>query len=121
MELAEMEITQTQIRTATPSNSPLARLLAHTFTRAYGLAGARLNVLRRSVIWTSLVRRTGRKRKTLSVCETIALGDRRFVSVIQFERHRFLIGSSPSSITLLSRLPDESNGEATAKGSGEKN
>jgi hypothetical protein len=33
--------------------------------------------------------------------------------VIQFERRRFLIGSSPSSITLLSRLPD-------AGGSGEE-
>ncbi len=50
--------------------------------------------------------RAGRKRKTLSVRETAALGDRRFVSVIQFEGKRFLIGSGPSAITLLARLPD---------------
>jgi hypothetical protein len=67
-----------------------------------------------SSIWKSLIRkswafriRVRRPRKQLSIRETAALGDRRFVSVIQFERRRFLIGSSPSSITLLSRLPDE--------------
>jgi flagellar biogenesis protein FliO len=60
---------------------------------------------------------TKRPRKALSVRETDALGDRRFVSVIQFERQRFLIGSSPSSITLLSHLPDES---PIAESAGEK-
>ena len=122
----EMEITQRQIRAGTPSNSPLAGALAQTFARTFErtsmLAAARLRVLWRSVIWTSLVRRAGSKHKTLSVRETAALGDRRFVSVIQFERQRFLIGSSPSSITLLSKLPDESsNAEATGRGRGEKN
>ncbi len=126
MEQGEMEITPTQIRTGTPSNSLLAGALAQTFARTFErrsmLAAARLRVLWRSVIWTSLVRRAGSKRKTLSVRETAALGDRRFVSVIQFERQRFLIGSSPSSITLLSKLPDESaSGEVTGRGSGEKN
>jgi len=117
-----MEIAQTQIRTGMLSNSLLARVFAHTFTRTSALAAARLKIFRRSVIWASLVRRAGNKRKTLSVRETAALGDRRFVSVIQFERQRFLIGSSPSSITLLSQLPDESSsGEVTGRGSGEKN
>ena len=86
------------------------------------LAAARLKCFWRSAIWTSLIRRAGNKRKTLSVCETAALGDRRFISVIQFERQRFLIGSSPSSVTLLSQLPDESaSGEVTGQRSGEKN
>jgi len=126
MEQGEKEITRTQIRAGTPSNSPLAGALAQTFAQTFErtsmLAAARLRVLWRSVIWTPLVRRAGSKRKTLSVRETAVLGDRRFVSVIQFERQRFLIGSSPSSITLLSQLPDESSsGEATGRGSGEKN
>jgi flagellar biogenesis protein FliO len=121
MELAEMEITRTQIRSGTPSNSPLAGAWARTFTRASTFAAARLRVLWRSVIWRSVVFRAGSKRKTLSVRETAALGDRRFVCVIQFERQRFLIGSSPSSITLLSQLPDESaSGERTGKGVGEE-
>ena len=122
MELAEMEVTPTQIPTGAPANSPLVGALARTFTRTSILAAARLKVFWRSVIWTTLIRRAGRKRKTLSVCETAALGDRRFVSVIQFERQRFLIGSSPSSITLLSQLPDESaSGEVTGQRTGEKN
>ena len=122
MEPAQMEITQTQIQTGTPSSSRLARVLARTFTRTSALTAERLKVFWRSVIWTSLARRAGSKRKTLSVRETAALGDRRFISVIQFERQRFLIGSSPSSITLLSELPDESaSGEMTGKGTGENN
>jgi Flagellar biosynthesis protein, FliO len=51
--------------------------------------------------------RAKNKRKRLTVRETAALGDRRFVSVIQFEHQRFLIGSSPASITLLAHLPEE--------------
>jgi flagellar biogenesis protein FliO len=44
--------------------------------------------------------------KALSVCETAALGERRFVAVVQFERLRFLVGASPASVTLLAQLPD---------------
>src|SRR6202521_6438640 len=122
MEPAEMEITQAQIRTGAPANLPLVGALARTFTRTSKLAAARLKCFWRSAIWTSLIRRAGNKRKTLSVCETAALGYRRFISVIQFERQRFLIGSSPSSVTLLSQLPDESaSGEVTGQRSGEKN
>jgi hypothetical protein len=121
MEPAQMEIAQTQVRTGTPSNSPLVGVLAQTFTRASILAAGRLKVFWRSVIWRSLVCRAGSKRKTLSVRETAALGDCRFVSVIQFERQRFLIGSSPSSITLLSQLPDESaSNEVTGEVAGEE-
>jgi flagellar biogenesis protein FliO len=60
------------------------------------------------ILWHSTIFRAKSKRKMLTVRETAALGDRRFVSVIQFERQRFLIGSSSSSITLLAQLPEES-------------
>jgi len=73
--------------------------------------------------------RARRQPASLSVSETIAVGDRRFVSVIQFERQRFLIGSSPSAVTLLAHLPDArparalavepTRGESTATGSGD--
>ncbi len=59
------------------------------------------------VIWRSLVRRARSKGRALSVRETAALGDRRFISVIQFESQRFLVGSSPGSVTLLAHLPDQ--------------
>jgi CelD/BcsL family acetyltransferase involved in cellulose biosynthesis len=109
MKLLKMEITQTQIPTPTRPN----------WTRWLALAADRLKLVWRSVIWRSLslVRRAGSKRKTLAVRETAALGDRRFVSVIQFERQRFLIGSSPSSVTMLAQLPDES---ASGEQAGEK-
>jgi hypothetical protein len=75
----------------------------------FTLAAARLKAFC-SVTWKSVVCRGRGQSKMLSVRETAALGDRRFVSVIQFERQRFLIGSSPSSVALLAQLPDESNG-----------
>lgn len=49
----------------------------------------------------------GSERKRLMVRDTAPLGDRRFVSILQFERQRFLIGYSPSTVTLLAQLPDE--------------
>jgi flagellar biogenesis protein FliO len=66
----------------------------------FALAATQVKSFSRS-LW-----RAGRQHKALTVRETAALGDRRFVSVIQFEQQRFLIGSSPSSVTLLSVLPD---------------
>ncbi len=74
--------------------------------RFFTLAATRLKVL-----WRSVIRHATNKRKALSVRETAALGDRRFVSVIQFESQRFLIGSSPTSVTLLAQLPDQPHHE----------
>src|SRR5271157_6631995 len=109
---SKMKITPLQMP---PRSSPFAHTL--------DFAVVRCKVFWRSGVWKSAVWKTwvGRarsKRKTLAIRETAALGDRRFVSVIQFERQRFLIGSSPSSVTLLSQLPDESGG---AEVNGEKN
>jgi flagellar biogenesis protein FliO len=58
------------------------------------------------VVWHKFAVHARRKPKSLVLLESSALGDRRFVSVVQFERQRFLIGSSPSSVALLARLPD---------------
>ena len=58
--------------------------------------------------------RLRRPPKRLFVSQTAALGERRSVSVVQFERQRFLIGCGPSSVALLARLPDADSGEAAA-------
>jgi len=50
--------------------------------------------------------RARRPQKKLIVAESAALGDRRFISVVQFENQRFLIGSSPASVSLLACLPE---------------
>jgi flagellar biogenesis protein FliO len=112
MELARMQIDSAQIYSAQPEIAqtviPTLTIPTPTFPRSshfLALATSHLKVVCFAV-WRWLVRARSR-RKTLSVRETTALGDRRFVSVVQFERQRFLIGSSPSSVSLLSHLPDE--------------
>ncbi|MDE3032282.1 MAG: flagellar biosynthetic protein FliO [Acidobacteriota bacterium] len=49
----------------------------------------------------------------LKVEETLALGDRRFVSILDAEGERFLIALSPQGIALLARLDglEQANGE----------
>jgi flagellar biogenesis protein FliO len=48
-------------------------------------------------------------RKTLRLCENLALGDKRFVAVIQVEGERFLIGAAAGSVSLLTRLEQTPN------------
>ena len=98
----------------TPRNLTLingARPVPSAFARALAMAGGGLKAF-----WRTLVCCAHREPKSLLVRESSGLGDRRFVSVVQFERQRFLIGSSPSSITLLARLPDV--GATTKSGGG---
>src|SRR5256885_16360825 len=61
-----------------------------------------------------LLRRVNMKRvpRSLRVCETLPLGDRRLLLVVQFERKRFLIGATTEAISLLDRLDDRTPGGA---------
>lgn len=45
-----------------------------------------------------------RRTKRLRLCETLPLGDHRFVAVIEFEQMRFLIGGTSASLSLLAHL-----------------
>jgi flagellar biogenesis protein FliO len=45
-----------------------------------------------------------RKHRRLRVCETLSLGERRFLAIIEFERQEFLVGGSGNSLELLARL-----------------
>jgi flagellar biogenesis protein FliO len=50
--------------------------------------------------------RIGRRApKRLRLCESLPLGERRFVAVVEFEAARFLVGGTAASLVLLSRLP----------------
>jgi flagellar biogenesis protein FliO len=60
-------------------------------------------------LWGRVLRISRRTPKCLRLCESLALGDRRFVAVVEFEKERFLLGGTPSSLVLLSRLGDSSN------------
>jgi flagellar biogenesis protein FliO len=57
-------------------------------------------------LWERVLRLTRRTPKRLRLCESLPLGERRFVAVVEFEAARFLVGGTPSSLVLLSRLAD---------------
>ncbi|MGB8771254.1 MAG: flagellar biosynthetic protein FliO [Candidatus Korobacteraceae bacterium] len=48
--------------------------------------------------------RVGRKPRRLRLCESLSLGEKRFVAVIQYEGQQFLVGGGASSLSLLARL-----------------
>jgi flagellar biogenesis protein FliO len=65
----------------------------------------RLFAALRSFIRTA---RMTRRERTLRVCEMLALGDKRFLAVIECETCRLLIGGTQHSISLLDRLDSRS-------------
>ena len=70
--------------------------------------------------WLSNLRRHHRwprnKEKKLRLCETIPLGEKRFVAVVQFEQERFLVGGTGHSIALLAHLPGHAAGDGLRRG-----
>jgi flagellar biogenesis protein FliO len=57
-------------------------------------------------LWERVLRLSRRAPRRLRLCESLPLGERRFVAVVEFDRARFLLGGTPSSLVLLSRLAD---------------
>lgn len=49
--------------------------------------------------------RVRRKERALQVQETVSLGEKRFVAVVQYEGLRFLVGGGAQSVSLLTALP----------------
>ena len=56
------------------------------------------------VLWERMGRISRRAPKRLRLCESLPLGERRFVAVIEFEQSRFLVGGTSSSLVLLADL-----------------
>ncbi|MBI4911549.1 MAG: FliO/MopB family protein [Acidobacteria bacterium] len=83
-----------------PPEGPSALRAFGSLVLVLGVAGAGLWALRR---W-GLKRIPGSGGGRLKVEESLALGDRRFVSILRAEEERFLIALSPAGITLLARL-----------------
>jgi flagellar biogenesis protein FliO len=88
-----------------PDQGPSAGRTFGSMVLVLGLAGGALWALRR---W-GFKRLPGTGGTRLQVEESLALGDRRFVSILRAENERFLIALAPGGITLLSRLeaPDQ--------------
>lgn len=62
--------------------------------------------MRGTALWKRVLRLGGRAPRRLRLCESLPLGDRRFVAVVEFDRERFLVGGTASSLVLLSRLEE---------------
>jgi flagellar biogenesis protein FliO len=56
--------------------------------------------------WIMLRAKEQQTRKNLRICETVSLGEKRFVAVVQVDDERFLIGGSSSAVSLLTRLQE---------------
>jgi flagellar biogenesis protein FliO len=68
---------------------------------------ARESLRRRGrALWQQLIEAGKRRPKSLRMCESLSLGDRRFVAVVAYERSRFLLGGTSGSLVLLARLED---------------
>jgi flagellar biogenesis protein FliO len=65
---------------------------------------ALLDILQR--FWRSALRRVRAQRDggNLHLRETLSLGEKRFVAVVEVNHQRFLIGGTANSIALLARL-----------------
>jgi flagellar biogenesis protein FliO len=46
-----------------------------------------------------------RQGNVMRLCETLSLGDRRFLAVVVVEEQRYLVGGAGNSIALLAQLP----------------
>ena len=46
-----------------------------------------------------------RRNNRMQLCETLSLGDRRFLAVVLVEQQKFLVGGAPNSVALLAKLP----------------
>jgi len=62
--------------------------------------------LTRAMRWLKIRSRGWRTRSSrqLRVCETVALGERRFVAVIEFAQQKFLIGGAGHTVAMLAPL-----------------
>jgi hypothetical protein len=96
---------------------------ASTFETSMGAdAGAAAFVSERRNLWlrarrwwlriTGLARRPARR---LRLCESLPLGDRRFLALVECGQARFLVGGTSASLVLLARLQPEREAEKEPK------
>lgn len=49
----------------------------------------------------------GQGRRRLRICETLSLGEKRFIAVVEYDRQKFLLAGTPQTISLLQRLEED--------------
>jgi len=63
-----------------------------------------LQVLTKGWCWLQQRLRTQQAKKRLRVCESVSLGEKRFIAVVQVDGEQFLVGGSSSSVSTLAHL-----------------
>jgi flagellar biogenesis protein FliO len=63
-----------------------------------------LKTWRRAYTAVKRILQIHRQPRRLRLCESLPLGDRRFVAVVEFEQSRFLVGGTAGSLVLLAKL-----------------
>lgn len=59
--------------------------------------------------------RCKRKERALHLCETLSLGDRRYLALVRVGEQKFLVGAAGNSISLLTELPSQQQRETTGR------
>jgi len=80
-----------------PEKQPFLTALALQWTSL-------MRTLTRGWMWLQQKLKSHQVRKRLRVCETVPLGDKRFIAVIQVDGEQFLIGGSSNSLSTLAHL-----------------
>lgn len=77
-----------------------------------GMLWTAANFLRSSWQWLQRTRAAQTAARRLRVTETVSLGDKRFLSIVQVDDAQFLIGSSATNVQLLAQLGSQPGGAA---------
>jgi flagellar biogenesis protein FliO len=54
-----------------------------------------------------------RRQRQLRLCETLSLGDKRLIALVEYENQKFLVAATPHHISLLQSLAPGSDEDAT--------
>lgn len=92
---ADDEMPRESVLLATPEN------IQRPFTFQWSTF---LQLLARSWDWLHQRLKTQQAKKRLRVCETVSLGEKRFIAVVQVDGEQFLVGGSSSSVSTLAHL-----------------
>lgn len=60
--------------------------------------------------------RLRRREKAMRLCETLPLGDRRYLALVLVEGHKFLVGAAANSVSLVARIPPAGEDEGAGSG-----
>jgi len=86
------------------NSNPSARLGGASYDQQANRLGLAMNYLRAGLRWLERKRATQASSRRMRIRETISLGEKRTVSILQVDGLDFLIGSSTAGVQLLSVL-----------------